>query len=72
MKRDTQAAHATIDAARLARLSYRAPRSWTQRGYKKLTYFNEVGKGSHFAAWEPPQLFAEGMRAAFRPLRQQQ
>jgi pimeloyl-ACP methyl ester carboxylesterase len=51
---------------------YRAPRSWTERSYKKLTYFNEVNKGGHFAAWEQPQLFAEEMRAAFRPLRQQQ
>ncbi|WP_268991645.1 SDR family NAD(P)-dependent oxidoreductase [Paraburkholderia translucens] len=34
-----------------------------------LTYFHEVSKGGHFAAWEQPQLFAEELRAAFRPLR---
>ncbi|CAL8476883.1 epoxide hydrolase family protein [Caballeronia sp. S22] len=51
---------------------YRAPRSWTERSYPKLAYFHEVNKGGHFAAWEQPQLFAEELRAAFRPLRQQQ
>ena len=30
---------------------YRAPRSWTERAYHKLNYFNEVDKGGHFAAW---------------------
>jgi pimeloyl-ACP methyl ester carboxylesterase len=48
---------------------YRAPKSWTQRAYRNLVYFNEVDKGGHFAAWEQPQLFAEELRAAFRSLR---
>jgi pimeloyl-ACP methyl ester carboxylesterase len=48
---------------------YRAPRSWTERSYRKLIYFHEVNKGGHFAAWEQPQLFAEEIRAAFRTLR---
>lgn len=34
-----------------------------------MIYFREVDKGGHFAAWEQPQLFAEELRAAFRPLR---
>jgi pimeloyl-ACP methyl ester carboxylesterase len=34
-----------------------------------LTYFNEVDRGGHFAAWEEPQLFSEEIRAAFRSLR---
>jgi pimeloyl-ACP methyl ester carboxylesterase len=50
---------------------YRAPKTWTERAYRHLIYFNEVGKGGHFAAWEEPQLFAEEMRAVFRPLRPQ-
>ena len=49
--------------------NYQAPRSWTERAYPKLIYFNEVDKGGHFAAWEQPQLFAEEIRAAFRSLR---
>jgi pimeloyl-ACP methyl ester carboxylesterase len=49
--------------------NYQAPRSWTERAYHNLTYFNEVDKGGHFAAWEQPQLFSEEVRAGFRPLR---
>lgn len=48
---------------------YQAPKSWTERSYKNLIYFNEVSKGGHFASWEEPQLFAEEMRAAFKSLR---
>ncbi|KIO75870.1 multidrug MFS transporter [Pedobacter lusitanus] len=48
---------------------YQAPKSWAERSYKKLIYFNEVNKGGHFAAWEEPQLFAEEIRAAFKSLR---
>lgn len=48
---------------------YQAPRSWAERCYHNLIYFNEVGKGGHFAAWEEPELFAQEVRAGFRPLR---
>jgi pimeloyl-ACP methyl ester carboxylesterase len=48
---------------------YRAPKSWTERAYRQLIYFNEVDKGGHFAAWEQPELFATEMRAAFKSLR---
>jgi pimeloyl-ACP methyl ester carboxylesterase len=48
---------------------YQAPRSWAERAYPNLIYFNEVDKGGHFAAWEQPQLFAEELRAAFRAVR---
>jgi pimeloyl-ACP methyl ester carboxylesterase len=48
---------------------YRAPKSWAQRAYRNLTYFNEVDRGGHFAAWEQPALFSSELRAAFRPLR---
>jgi pimeloyl-ACP methyl ester carboxylesterase len=46
-----------------------APRSWVEKSYPTLVYFNEVDKGGHFAAWEEPQLFSEELRAAFRSLR---
>jgi len=49
---------------------YRAPKSWAQRAYPNLSYFNEVDKGGHFAAWEQPELFSRELRAAFKPLRQ--
>jgi pimeloyl-ACP methyl ester carboxylesterase len=48
---------------------YQAPRSWAERAYPKLIYFNEVDKGGHFAAWEQPELFSTEVRAAFRSLR---
>ncbi|WP_443947070.1 epoxide hydrolase family protein [Pedobacter sp. AW1-32] len=48
---------------------YRAPKSWAQRNYHNLIYFNEVDKGGHFAAWEEPQLLAEELRKAFKSLR---
>jgi pimeloyl-ACP methyl ester carboxylesterase len=46
---------------------YQAPRSWTERAYPNLIYFNEVDKGGHFAAWEQPELFASEMRAGSAP-----
>jgi pimeloyl-ACP methyl ester carboxylesterase len=49
---------------------YQAPRSWSERAYPKLIYYNKLNKGGHFAAWEQPQLFSEEVRAGFRPLRQ--
>jgi pimeloyl-ACP methyl ester carboxylesterase len=48
---------------------FRAPRSWVEESYPTLTYFNEVDKGGHFAAWEEPELFSTEVRAAFRPVR---
>ncbi|MNR82756.1 Haloalkane dehalogenase [compost metagenome] len=48
---------------------YRAPKSWTQRAYRNLIYFNEVDKGGHFASWEQPLLFSVELRAAFKSLR---
>jgi pimeloyl-ACP methyl ester carboxylesterase len=49
--------------------SYRAPETWAKRAYRNLSYFHEVDRGGHFAAWEEPELFAQEVRAAFRPLR---
>jgi pimeloyl-ACP methyl ester carboxylesterase len=50
--------------------NYPAPRSWTERAYHKLIYFNQVEKGGHYAAWEQPQILSAEVRAGFRPLRQ--
>ena len=48
---------------------WRTPRSWVENSYPNVTYFNEVDKGGHFAAWEEPELFTEELRAGFRSLR---
>jgi pimeloyl-ACP methyl ester carboxylesterase len=49
---------------------YRPPRSWAERAYHKLIYYNNrITEGGHFAAWEQPQIFSEELRAGFRSLR---
>jgi pimeloyl-ACP methyl ester carboxylesterase len=45
------------------------PRSWAERAYPKLIYYNKLKKGGHFAAFEQPQLLVEEIRAGFRSLR---
>ena len=48
---------------------YQAPRSWTERAYPKLVYYNKQNKGGHFAAWEQPDLLVGDLRATFKSLR---
>jgi pimeloyl-ACP methyl ester carboxylesterase len=48
---------------------YAAPKSWAEKAYPKLIYYNKLPKGGHFAAWEQPELFSAELRAAFRSLR---
>jgi len=48
---------------------YQAPRSWTEKAYPNLIYFNEVDEGDHFAAWQEPEIFTTEVRAAFKSLR---
>ncbi len=48
---------------------WRTPRRWAEKSYPTLSYFNEVDRGGHFAAWEEPELFTTELRAAFRSLR---
>jgi pimeloyl-ACP methyl ester carboxylesterase len=48
---------------------YAAPRSWVEKAFPKLIYFNKLAKGGHFAAWEQPAFFVSDVRAGFKPLR---
>jgi pimeloyl-ACP methyl ester carboxylesterase len=48
---------------------YTAPRSWSEKAYPKLVYYKKHDVGTHFAAWEQPQLFSEDVRATFRTVR---
>ncbi|MFY9579244.1 MAG: epoxide hydrolase family protein [Gaiellaceae bacterium] len=48
---------------------WRTPRSWVEKSYSNVVYFNEVDKGGHFAAWEEPDLFSEELRGAFASVR---
>ena len=51
---------------------YRPPQSWARRAYRNLSYYHQVDRGGHFAAWEQPELFASELRAAFKTLRRPQ
>ena len=48
---------------------YQAPRSWAEPAYPNLIYLNEVDEGSHFAAWQEPEIFTNELRAAFKSFR---
>ena len=48
---------------------YPAPRSWAERAYPKLLYYNKLPKGGHFAAWEQPEFLIKELRVAFKSLR---
>jgi len=48
---------------------YQAPKSWAEKAYAKLIFYNKHDKGTHFAAWEQPELFVADLRAAFKSLR---
>jgi pimeloyl-ACP methyl ester carboxylesterase len=46
-----------------------APRSWVEKAYPKLMYYQRHPKGCHFAAWEQPGAIVDDLRAGFRSLR---
>jgi pimeloyl-ACP methyl ester carboxylesterase len=46
-----------------------APRSWAEKAYPKLIYYQRHPKGGHFAAWEQPQAIVQDIRAGLGPLR---
>jgi len=48
---------------------YQAPKSWAEKAYAKLIFYNKHDKGTHFAAWEQPEPFVADLRAAFKSLR---
>jgi pimeloyl-ACP methyl ester carboxylesterase len=48
---------------------YATPRTWAERAYPKLIYYNKHSKGGHFAAWEQPESLVHDMREGFCSLR---
>lgn len=48
---------------------YAAPKTWAEKAYPKLIFFNKHDKGAHFAAWEQPEYLTADLRAAFKSLR---
>ena len=51
---------------------YPAPRSWAEKAFPKLAYYNTHDKGGHFAAWEQPEFLTADIRAGFRSFRSTQ
>jgi len=45
------------------------PRSWAEKRYKNIVYWNELDRGGHFAAFEQRALFVDELRACFRLMR---
>ena len=48
---------------------YQAPESWARKAYPKLIHYGRLAKGTHFAAWEQPDLFVSELRASFKTIR---
>ena len=48
---------------------YPAPKSWTEKAYPKLIFYNKHDKGGHFAAWEQPEYLVADLREGFKSLR---
>jgi pimeloyl-ACP methyl ester carboxylesterase len=48
---------------------YQVPRSWAEKAYLNLVYYNKPAKGGHFPAWEQPGFLVEDIRAGFLSLR---
>lgn len=47
----------------------RPSRRWAERRFPNIRYWNEPGKGGHFAAFEQPALFVDEVRSFFRLVR---
>jgi pimeloyl-ACP methyl ester carboxylesterase len=47
----------------------RPSRRWAARRFTDIRYWNEPGRGGHFAALEQPEVFAAELRAFFRLVR---
>lgn len=44
---------------------FQAPKSWAEKAYPNLIFYNKHDKGGHFAAWEQPTRLVSDLRAAF-------
>ncbi len=66
---DVRGVQIPVAVSAFAEEIYTAPRSWAEKAYPKLIYYKKHDKGSHFAAWEQPDLLVSDLRAAFKSLR---
>lgn len=58
-----------IAASIFPREIFKAPRSWAERLWSDIVYWDEVEHGGHFAAMEQPVIFVDELRKAFRGIR---
>lgn len=61
--------HLPVAVSVFPREIYQVPRSWAEKTFSNLVYFNEVQRGGHFAAMEQPAVFSAELRKAFRKIR---
>jgi pimeloyl-ACP methyl ester carboxylesterase len=47
----------------------RPSRRWAAHRFTNIVHWSEPDRGGHFAAWEQPELFAQGLRATIRAIR---
>src|SRR6202023_1570370 len=66
---DARGVKLPVGVSAFAEEIYQAPRSWSEKAYVNLVHYNKLPKGTHFAAWEQPQVFTEEVRATLRSLR---
>jgi pimeloyl-ACP methyl ester carboxylesterase len=48
---------------------YEVPKSWAEKAFPKLIYYNKHSEGGHFAAWEQPLPLVEDLRKTFSSFR---
>jgi pimeloyl-ACP methyl ester carboxylesterase len=48
---------------------YQAPESWARKAYPHLVFYRSHDVGTHFAAWEQPELLTQDLRDTFRSVR---
>jgi pimeloyl-ACP methyl ester carboxylesterase len=66
---DVRGVKLPVGVSAFAEEIYQAPKSWAEKAYVKLIHYNKLPKGTHFAAWEQPDLFTAELRASFKSLR---
>ena len=48
---------------------YAAPKTWAEKAYPNMILYSRHDIGTHFAAWEQPDLLVKDLREGFRSLR---
>ena len=66
---DARGVKLPVGVSAFAEEIYQAPKSWAEKAYAKLIYYNQLPKAAHFAAWEQTAPFVSDVRATFKSLR---